>query len=241
MNTHITDEQLMAFADGLLDEPEFSAIANAVETDPDVAHRVEQLALGGRLASAVYGPLADQPVPAGLRAGVDAAIARSRGETPTVVPLRRPHRAAWLPFAAAACLGAAIVGPLGYWAGNGSSAPSGIAVGQTLTGDLLASLRTLPSGEQAALPSGQVLRPIGTFTDASGHLCREFELDGDLSTVAIACREAEEWHVAIALDAPIDPDGYAPASSLAAMDAFLGSIEASANLPPDEERLALEN
>lgn len=110
-----------------------------------------------------------------------------------------------------------------------------------MSGDLLASLRTLPSGEQTALPSGQILRPIGTFTDAAGQLCREFELDGDLSTVAVACRAAKEWHVAIALDAPVNPEGYAPASSLAAIDAFLGSIEASANLPPDEERLALEN
>jgi hypothetical protein len=55
----------------------------------------------------------------------------------------------------------------------------------------------------------------------------------------VACRQAEEWRVAIAIDAPAGTDGYAPASSLAALDAFLGAIEASAPMTLDEEAAAL--
>ena len=84
-----------------------------------------------------------------------------------------------------------------------------------------------------------MLRTIATFTDASATLCREFEVDGPLTTVAVACRNGAEWRVAIAIDAPPANDGYAPASSLAALDAFLGSIDAGPPLPPEAEAEAL--
>ena len=53
MSKMYTDEILMAFADGKLDEPEFTEIALAIETDAALAERVEALATASRGAKAV--------------------------------------------------------------------------------------------------------------------------------------------------------------------------------------------
>ncbi|UXN74074.1 hypothetical protein N8D56_01785 [Devosia sp. A8/3-2] len=50
------DETLMAFADGQLDEPDFSELAAAIEAEPALAERLELLVLGKDLAKAVYAP-----------------------------------------------------------------------------------------------------------------------------------------------------------------------------------------
>lgn len=227
------DTELMAFADGALDEPRFSELASAIEADPALAERLEMIVAGGTAAKSVYAPLADLPVPARLTAGVTAAIARYESQ---VVPFRR-RAPAWLPVAAAAAVAAIAVGPVAYLAGGAREAPL-VAVGTQLPPALSAELDRLPSGAEAQLGNA-VLRPIATFTGASPALCREFEVDGALTTVAVACRAGAEWRVAIAIDAPPADDGYAPASSLAALDAFLGSIEAGPPLPLDAEAEAL--
>lgn len=230
MALDFTDEELMAFADGVLDEPRFSQIATAVEADPALAERLEQLVLGGTAAKALYGPLADVPVPAALRKSVGAAI-----EQATVVPFRRKAVARWVPAAAAAAIAAVVVGPVAYFVGH--QVPLA-AVGQPVAPALAAELSRLPAGAETRVGEATI-RPIASFTDAAATLCREFELDARLTTVAVACREAGEWRVAIAIDAPPASDGYAPASSLAALDAFLASIEAGPPMPLDEEAEAL--
>jgi hypothetical protein len=233
MNQSFDDEELMAFADGALDEPRFSEVAAAIETDPVLAERLALIVAGGKAAEAVFDPLADQPVPARLTAGVEAAIAAHEGK---VVPFRR-RITTFLPIAAAAAIAALAVGPVAYFAGGSREAPLE-AIGQPLAPSITSLLASLPSGAEARLGDA-VIRPIATFTDAQSTLCREFELDGALTTVAVACRAGAEWRVAIAIDAPPATDGYAPASSLAALDAFLGSIDAGPPLPPAAEAEAL--
>jgi hypothetical protein len=232
MSKAFDDEELMAFADGALNEPRFSEIATAIEADPDLARRLEELVVGGKAARALYGPLADRPVPARLRSAVTTAIAAAERRA-------RPARVAWQ-IAAAAVLAAVIAGPLGYLlAGNPAETPL-VAVGRPLAPALAAEIEALPSGGEGRL-DGTIVRPIATFVDASQALCREFELDSAVTTVAVACRDGAEWRVAIAIDAPPAGNDYAPASSLAALDAYLDSVGAGPPLPPDEEREALAN
>jgi len=233
MTQSFDDTELMAFADGVLEEPRFSQVAAAIEADAALAERLEQIVAGGKAATSLFAPLADLPVPARLTAGVKAAIKAQEG---TVVPFRRRAQP-FVPVLAAAAVAAIAVGPVAYFAGGSREAPL-VAIGQPLAPALTAELGRLPSGAETRLGSA-VLRPIATFTDASATLCREFEVDGSLTTVAVACRSGTEWRVAIAIDAPPANDGYAPASSLAALDAFLGSIEAGPPLPPDAEAEAL--
>lgn len=230
------DEELMAFADGAIEEPRFSAIAAAIESDPELARRLELLVAGGAAARAVYGPLADRPVPDGLRRRVETAIAAA--EMTKVVPFRRLHsRPAWQAAAIAASVAVVLAAPAGYFFARTGEDIS-IAAGQPLSPALATQLETVASGGEAVLGAA-TLRPVATFTDAAQNLCREFELDRELTTVAVACRSDDYWQVAIAIDAPPADDGYAPASSLAALDAFLDSIGAGPPLSLEEEQQAL--
>jgi anti-sigma factor RsiW len=230
----ITDEELMAFADGALDEPRFSDVAGAVEADPEIAARLEELVVGGRAAAAVYAGLADLPVPARLARHIEGL-----GATSTVVPFPARRLPRLLNYAMAAGVAALIAAPVGYLLGQGNSPVPLVAAGAPLGTLVATELGRLPSGDEARLPGGGVMRAIATFNDGEGQLCREFEVDGALATVAVACRTGAEWRVAIAIDTPIAPDGYAPASSIAALDAFLGAIEAGAPMGEAEEMAAL--
>jgi hypothetical protein len=230
----ITDEELMAFADGALDEPRFSDVAGAVEADPEIAARLEELVVGGRAAAAVYAGLAEVPVPARLTRSVADIEAASR-----VVPFPAQRLPRALSYAMAAGVAALIAVPVGYLIGQGSAPVPLVAAGPPLGPLLAAELGRLPSGQDARLPGGDVVRAIATFADGEGQLCREFEVDGALATVAVACRTETEWRVAIAIDAPVAADGYAPASSIAALDAFLGAIAAGAPMNEAEELAAL--
>ena len=93
MTQSFDDTELMAFADGVLDEPRFSEVAAAIEADPRLAERLELIVAGGKAAGAVFAPLAGLPLPGELTARVKAAIAAHEGR---VVPFRR-RAAAWLP------------------------------------------------------------------------------------------------------------------------------------------------
>lgn len=238
MTRSFDDEELMAFADGAIEEPRFSDIAAAIEADPELARRLELLVAGGEAARAVYGPLADRPVPDRLRRSVETAIAAV--ETTKVVPFRRPHsRPAWQAAAIAASVALVLAAPAGYFFARTAEDLS-IAVGQPLAPALVAQLEAVPAGGEAALGAA-TLRPIATFTDAGRNLCREFELDREVTTVAVACRSGDSWQVAIAINAPPADDGYAPASSLAALDAFLDSIGAGPPMSAEEEQQSLSS
>lgn len=235
MTRSFDDDELMAFCDGALDEPGFSQVAAAIEADPALAQRLEMLVAGGNAARAVYGPLVDRPVPAKLRRGVEQAIADASASK--IVSFSPPQRRwVWQSVALAASVAAVLAGPAGYFLAR-TEGPL-IAVGQQLASPLAAHLETLPSGDEARIGVA-TLRPIASFTDAARNLCREFEVDSDFTTVAVACRNKGGWRVAIAIDAPAADDGYAPASSLAALDAFLESIGASSPLSPEAEQQVL--
>lgn len=233
------DETLMAFADGQLDEPDFSELAAAIEAEPALAQRLELLVLGKDLAKAVYAPLIDRAVPAQLTQAVKAAAANAGG-TPNVVPFRKRGfaRSELAGLAMAACLGAIVAGPAGYLLRQ-APAGDGLSVGAPLSSELASLLASLPSGGEQRLGDGSIMRPIATFRDTSGALCREFEVDATSSSVAVACRPTGEWRVAFALDTPATAEGYAPAAALDALDTYLQSIGAGAPFSPEDEADAL--
>lgn len=233
------DETLMAFADGQLDEPTFSEVAAAVEAEPALAERLELLVLGKDLTKAVYAPLADLAVPREL---TDAVRSAAGGEAPaaTVVPFRQRNvaRLSLAGLAVAACLGALVAGPAGYLLSQAQDG-GGLRVGGPLRGELAALVGSVPSGQEQRLDDGTLLRPIATFADAAGTLCREFEVDGASTTVAVACRAETEWRVAFALNTPVAADGYTPAAALEMLDIYLQSILAGDPLSLDAEAAAL--
>ena len=57
--------------------------------------------------------------------------------------------------------------------------------------------------------------------------------------VSVACRSEEQWQVRFTVAAAGADDGYAPASSLEALDAYLSAIGAGEPLSVDNEQTVL--
>ncbi|WP_099865312.1 anti-sigma factor family protein [Pararhizobium haloflavum] len=257
MNRHpIDDETLMAFADGELDEATAKKVEEAINADETVAERVALFAESRALARDALEPRLDAPVPASLLAAVEAAIARAKSEDtaareadiiafrqrkPAVPPAANENRPAFSRLAlAAACVAMIASGVVGYIAGGGtqSASPSRIALIDAPGVD--EALSNVASGGEMELTAGGAFRAISSFRDETDRFCREFELAGDGSGyVAVACREAGDWSLAFAVDAPIAEGGYAPASSLETLDSYLTSIGAGQPLSAEDEAAAL--
>lgn len=222
----ITDEKLMAYADGELDPAEAQDIEARVAADPALADRL-------RLFTATRGAmagLAPPPVPDALSARI-RALAETTPAAANVVPLapRRPVR--WQ-MAAAASVALAIGLGAGIFA-----IPRNEAFGTV--GDLAAALSSLPSGETADVAGGS-LHVISTFHEADGTLCREFEHDGPDARrlTSVACRGDGTWDLRLAV-AGGGAEGYAPVSSSDALEAWFAGTEAGPPLDPEAEAAAL--
>ena len=227
MTAHYSDETLMAFADGMLDEPLFSAVAEAVDRDPALSARLEQLVDGAALARQGFAPLL-QPVPPELEASVKAMITRQERKRSAATRWNW----AWLfPLVGATAAVAAVVVVL-----PALQTPATGILGGLDQSQLQAALDTVPSGADYALTDGRQLHAVATFTDQSGILCREFELPG---YAMVACREATQWQVTMAVATGQGDDGYRTASSLAVLDTYLAEIGASAPILDADEMQAL--
>ncbi|NUS70143.1 MAG: anti-sigma factor [Ensifer adhaerens] len=263
-DTEFSDEILMAFADGELDEATMRRVEAALETDDELMARVAMFMETRAAASEALKPVLDEPVPDELVAKVRAMAAAQSGaqraaDAPAtggdnVVAFRRPADQAALPHAGpsrllmamAASLLVVIGGAGGYLLrGGGLADPGGIQgalhVADTVGPALSAILDKAASGEEFAVGEGGTVRLVSAFELGSGQLCREYELTqpGASGLVSVACRKASTWQTRLAVARPEGGDGYAPASSLETVDAFLTSIGAGQPLDADAEKKAL--
>ncbi|MGE6781896.1 anti-sigma factor family protein [Ensifer adhaerens] len=260
-DTEFSDEILMAFADGELDEETTRRVEAALETDDDVMARVAMFMETRAAASDALKPVLDEPVPDELVAKVRAMAAAAGGAARTadapvtgddnVVAFRRPQDQAAalrggpsrLLMAMAASLLVVVGGAGGYLLRGGGLADAGsIQVAGTIGPALSAILDQAASGEDVVVGEGQgTVRLVSAFELGSGQLCREYELTqpGEPGLVSVACRKANVWQTRLAVARPEGGDGYAPASSLETVDAFLTSIGAGQPLDADAEKKAL--
>ncbi len=246
-----SDETLMAYADGELDAETMAAVEAAMQSDPVIADRVALFDLSRqRLADGLGEP---EPVSAELLASVKALADKHNAKaqdpkTPETSVVAFPTPAArartqprWqLPLAASIALLVGLsLGPLLPWPDNNDTQQ--IALTGLDTPGLATALATIPSGEEIALADGSSLRPIASFQDGGGTLCREFELDqaSGETLVSVACHQEGSWSLRFAVAAGQNDDGYAPASSLDALDGYLTAIEAGAPLSVEAEADAL--
>ena len=231
MTMQFDDETLMAFADGELPEAEAAPLRRALAADPAVAARIETF----RRARAAVAGLAPAPAPAALEARIRAlaatgpatAASAPAGAGADVVPLASRRRVpAWqVPAAAAAALVLGLSVAL-------LTRPADDAA------ERAALLDSLPSGESRPVAGGEIA-VVATFRDAGGLLCREYEeTTAGRRMVSVACRGAEGWDLRLAIAAGGEA-GYAPASSLDALDAWAAANGAGAPMSPAEEAAAL--
>lgn len=227
--SQFSDETLMAFADGKLDNAEFDAVAEAVESDPAVAARLQKLVEGASLAKQGFSVLL-QPVPAALEASVRAAISKTAA-VPWWQRLARGFNLSLTAGAAVAAGVAVLALPLGYSLGRLSDANAWSALPDPALG---AALDTLASGEARSLAGGLTVLPVATFLNSAGKVCREYETSGDTSTISIACRSGGVWQTQLIVATGTE-QGYRTASGMAVVDAFLDSIGAGPVLLDTEE------
>lgn len=240
-----SDEELMRFADGELDDEQSAAVEQALAVDDELATRLAVFMETRSLASEAFAPMLNEPVPAALTQSVEAMIARHKAEQPqdNVVAFKPRPRIVndWRMLPIAASIAAVVGGLAGYSIGGSADQQGGgnLVLGPISNNEVVRLLGELPSGQETQLAGTDTrMRSIASFNDGSGDLCREFELDSANANtiVSVACWSDNAWTARFAVAAPPQESGYAPASSMESLDAYLAAIGATDTLSADAER-----
>jgi len=224
-NNDVSDEMLMARADGELDGEDAKIIDARIARDPILRARY---ALFTDTAEALRAALVSGPIPIRLAHAVQTAPTERR----TALPL--PTRTIAWPLSLAAALTLAIGL---FWAlTGGRNEPGALALP-----DVAQAMTTTLTGQSTNLTDGSRSRVLGTFETTQG-LCRLVALDAEEQpkTRFVACHVAGEWQVVLSV-ASGSGNGFAPASDEATdmIDRFLDSISSGPALSLGQERLEL--
>jgi hypothetical protein len=248
-----SDDILMAYADGELEEPQRSAVEAAVRADPVLAAAVERhRALRAQVFDAFAGVL-DEPVPARLDAlgankvlFLDAARnARARPAAAAPAPVAaapapvaaRPVWPRWGALAATLVVGV-LAGSLWFDGADGDgrffsadAAGRMVARGQ-LAGALSRQLASDPA------PNSPVRIGV-SFATRDGGYCRSFKVG---ASAGLACRDGEAWRIPVLSEQARASGEYRQAAS-AAPEAVLDAIDeriAGTTMDAAAERAARE-
>lgn len=188
----LTDEMLMAYADGELDARQRAAIERAMLADPAVADAVARHQALRRDVFDAFAGILDEPVPERLRVQVPKqadnvvplAAARERAQR------RRFSWPEWGALAATLAIGV-LAGGAGWHVLGDDAGPVMVAQagGVAARGELADAL----SSELAAAPKGDVRIGV-SFVSNGGEYCRSFTMGG---TAGLACRSGGEWRIPV--------------------------------------------
>ncbi len=239
-----SDETLMAYADGQLDEKVAGALEQAMLNDPTLVAQVVAYIRSRHLAREAFGANTSPSVPPRLEAAVRKAIAepevqpkpatasgersgeQERFRTSDPGPERKPPPKS---IGRMAALAASVALVIGAAAGFGAQRllsleePAGTQglLAKLEQPSVLSNLDHLPSGAEQSTPAGTV-RAIASFKRPSGELCREFRVADDARrSDAIACRDAGKWTITFAALDTGNPEDYVPAAEDDPVDAYL--------------------
>jgi hypothetical protein len=239
-----SDEILMAYADGELDELQRSRVERAMRDDPAVAAAVARHHALRRDVSAAFAGVLSEPVPQRLTLvsgnGSVLDLGQARAARQKASATRRWSWPQWGAMAASLVVGI-LVGSVG-WRGTQDeaqlaslSANGGVPVAQ---GKLAAALsQQLASAGQV----GQGVQIGVSFLSKEGSYCRSFILG---SAAGLACRAGQEWRIPVLEESSAASAGgaYRQAGSqmpAAVLDAIDQRIEGAA-LDANAERAALQ-
>jgi hypothetical protein len=208
---HLSDETLMAYADGQLMPAEMARIERLLASDSELRTRLEVFRTTGRDLTSLFDDHLNAPLPPRLKRFTLAPQA----DLSKIFDLGSRRQRQLLPgfwgFRLAAASAAILAVGIGIgWVTHGSPRGSGADLGgliriaddRMIAGPpLQLALNTLPSGKEAALPlsEGKSLTmavPL-SFVDHSQNYCRRYEI-GVLSNEhygGIACHSDGEWKI----------------------------------------------
>jgi hypothetical protein len=209
-----SDETVMAYVDGELDDAARAALEIAMTTDTDLAERVaRERTLRARLQSE-FDPVLREPVPERLLAAANDTAAKAR--TGNLVGLKRTAARdwswpQWSAIAASLVLGVLIAPMLRHQPTEG---PLGIRDGKVLASGALAHALSeqLASNQLANAPV-----QVGiSFLSRNGDYCRTFMLRDRSAVTGLACWEGGSWRLqalAATVHATSGSGEYQPAAS----------------------------
>ncbi|GAC1453332.1 MAG: anti-sigma factor [Steroidobacteraceae bacterium] len=210
-----SDETVMAYADGELDEATRAAVELAMVGDPDLARRVaRERGLRAQLRRE-FDPTLAEPVPERLLAAARGGSA-AKPDTDNVITLkRRPVRQwawpQWGAIAASLVLGVLIAPLLRREPAHETLA---MRDGKLMVSGALRAALTeqLASTQPAPAP----VRVGLSFRSRNGDYCRTFTLHEQGAVAGVACRDRDSWRIeALAATRPASSGSgeYQPAAS----------------------------
>lgn len=202
----ISDEALMAFADGELPGGEAARISAAMLEDPNLRRRVERFRSVRRALRSTYDAVAQEPIPERLRALLGDVAAHQPDEKPAppappanVVDLaaKRESRYKLPPWSvlAASVLFGVVAGRMMSPGENSllTSQEGEVRAGGALTRALDTRLASAPENIDADIRIGL------SFRSQDGAFCRTFSESGENGAVSgLACRGEDAWLVRVA-------------------------------------------
>jgi len=212
-NLEITDELLVAYVDGELDPFQRDVVSVALEDNPALRRRADEMRLSRDLLCEGFPVAADGGVPAPIDAAADRlaeACAQRSSPAPHPYLLSR-----WQKYALAAGVMLCVAGAATYLFRR--SADPVTALMQISPGTPLHDvLESRASAEVLKIPGeNAAIRAVLTFRAKDGRYCREFEiLAGSKGATGIACRDHGEWHAEVMMSSAAFPpaeNNYTPA------------------------------
>jgi hypothetical protein len=211
----ISDETLMAYADGELDTAAREAVESAMREDPQIEKRVARhRALRQRVQAAYSAELSENVPERLLRAAKDVAktpgsrvvnLQDARAAAGRRASRAQPVRPQWR--TAGTIAAGVIVGVgVGFLLWGRMESPVMRSAGGALVarGQLAKALSSQLAAEQSRSSAVQ----IGlSFLAKSGDYCRTFALSGAVSPSGLACRNGEEWQIQALAQAPAGAAG----------------------------------
>jgi hypothetical protein len=202
----ISDETLMAYADGELDAATRASVETAMQEDPEIRKRVARHRALRETMRGAFSAVLEEPVPERL---VQAARGQTAAPKSAVVDLSVAREAArqknpaapwrWQPAAMAASL---LLGlGLGFlaWHGSGALIQPGSGGGLIANAALAEALSSQLSDDRSQV---SVAVTGLSFRDKSGDYCRTFSLTGSDASSGLACREGADWRIKALAQSP---------------------------------------
>jgi hypothetical protein len=215
----VSDETLMAYADGEADAATCAVIEAAMRDDPEIRRRIEEHRALRETMQGAFSAVLDEPVPQRL---IDAARGHDAARAGNVVDLVRARRAAvdapgrrrsWQPVALAASVLLGVA--LGYMGWHGSNTwVKTDSSGELIAGAGLAEALSNQLSEDRS--PGLVAITGLSFRAKTGDYCRTFSSTGVHANSGLACREGDGWKIKVLAQSPpaaANSSNFRPAAS----------------------------
>jgi hypothetical protein len=255
-----SDETLMMFADGVLDDATTEAVVRALEADPQLAERLEAFMLTRdglrgafadvltekppqRLVDAIMAPVAPRAAPQVAPSAPQAPESSAGNVTPfrprgPSAPSRPRFAGGFVPMAMAAGVAAVVAGLGGLLAGRQiAPSPNAVVALAASEGRGLAGLAGVRDGQAVDLGGGLSGQATGTYRLADRRICRTVTAQHaptGTGAEGVICASERGWRIEMAQPRGEGASSFRPASGQGPIDALLEAGGAQTALTPAE-------